>query len=99
MPTLIAYGVRIYPWTVIAESTKIPTITPGGLIPAASLKIAPGGSKGVKTPLLNRKECETPAVSVYSPTLSPSALAPPVNVKTAPGKSIVLNVPWSSLYP
>jgi len=53
MPILIAHGVRIYPWTTPAESTKMPTITPEGLIPAASLKIAPGGSKEVKTPWLN----------------------------------------------
>ena len=38
MPILIAHGVRIYPWTTPAESTKMPTITPEGLIPAASLQ-------------------------------------------------------------
>ena len=38
-------------------------MTPLGLIPVASLPIAPGGSNEVKTLLLNRKECWTPEVS------------------------------------
>ena len=74
-------------------------MTPLGLIPVASLRIAPGGSNEVKTPLLNRKECRTPEVSMYALTLSRSGLPAPTNVKIAPGKSIVVKVPWDRRYP
>ena len=77
----------------------MPTMVSPGLIPDASEKTAPGGSNDVKTPLLSRKECPTPEVSVSSPTMLPSGLFPPANVKIAPGKSIVVNVPWYSRYP
>ena len=51
-----------------------PTMIPPGFIPDASENpTVPGGSNDVKTPLLSKKECPTPAVSLYSPMMSPSA--------------------------
>jgi hypothetical protein len=41
-PILIAYGVRINPWTAPNASAKSPTMTPLGFIRAASLPLGSG---------------------------------------------------------
>src|ERR1700674_5239001 len=64
-------------------------MSPRGLIPKASVVIAPGKSIVVKLPPLSRKPWVTPALT-YNPTMSPRGLIPQVWVDIAPGKSIVV---------